>query len=221
MGTSTARPWTGTGCDNAWTVTSSGTSPFEQSTNWNYGSGNPCGMQFKQGTTSLADSMITAASAITATGSSAYAEFYLWADGLSTNTGWTFQLDAGSGYVTRLSELSGTNHGWQVYHYDLQAGELASSLHLRFQFGGGAVSNRISLDQITLTTVTGTTNSTTNLTTSFTAQYVRIPGGSYIMGDHFGFVDPEHPNDELPLHNVYISPLYMSTMLITMTQYCA
>ena len=219
MATTAAKPWTGTGCDNAWTVTSSGTSPFEQSTNWNYGSGNPCGLQFKQGTTSLADSMITATSAIAATGSSAYAEFYMWADGLSTNTGWTFQLDAGSGYVTRLSELSGTNHGWQLYHYDLQAGELASSLHLRFQFAGGAVSNRISLDQISLNTVT--TNSTTNLPTSFTAQYVRIPGGSFVMGDHFGFVDPEHPNDELPLHNVYISPLYMSTTPVTMTEYGA
>lgn len=65
------------------------------------------------------------------------------------------------------------------------------------------------------------TNSTTNLPTSFTPQYVRIPGGSFVMGDHFGFVDPEHPNDELPLHNVYISPLYMSTTLVTMTEYCA
>ena len=126
MAAAAAKPWTGAGCDNAWTVTSSGTSPFEQSTNWNYGSGNPCGLQFKQGTTSLADSMITATSAITATGSSAYAEFYMWADGLSTNTGWTFQLDAGSGYVTRLSELSGTNHGWQLYHYGLQTSELVS-----------------------------------------------------------------------------------------------
>ena len=221
MAATAAKPWTGTGCDNAWTVSSSGTSPFEQSTGWNYGTGNPCGLQFKQGTTSLADSMITATSAIAATGSSGYAEFYMWADGLGANTGWTFQLDAGSGYVTRLSELSGTNHGWQLYHYDLQSSELVSSLHLRFQFAGGAISNRISLDQVTLTTVTGTNSSTTNLTTSFTAQYVRIPGGSYIMGDPFGFVDPEHPNDELPLHKVYISPLYMSTTLVTMTEYCA
>jgi len=26
-----------------------------------------------------------------------------------------------------------------------------------------------------------------------------IPGGEYAMGDHFGFVDPSHPSDELPV----------------------
>ena len=41
------------------------------------------------------------------------------------------------------------------------------------------------------------------------------------MGDHFNFYDPNHPNDELPLHNVYISPLYMDTTLVTMPEYCA
>jgi len=219
MANSAVRPWTGTGCDNAWTVSYSGTSPFAQSTNWNYGSGNPCGMQFKQGTAGLSNNMITATSAIPASGSSGYAEFYLWADGQGPNTGWTFQLDAGAGYVTRLSELTGSNHNWQLYHYDLQPGELVSNLHLRFQFAGGATSNRINLDRISVNTVT--TNSTTNLPTSFTAQYVRIPGGSFVMGDHFGFVDPEHPSDELPLHNVTISPLYMATTLTTMTEYCA
>lgn len=140
MAVTATKPWTGTGCDNAWTVTFSGGNPFEQATAWNYGTGNACGMQFKQGTANLSNSTITATSGITATGSTAYAEFYLWADGLSTNTGWTFQLDAGSGYVTRLSDLSGTNHTWQLYHYDLQPNELVTNLHLRFQFAGGASS---------------------------------------------------------------------------------
>ena len=53
MATTPAKPWTGTGCDNAWTVTFNGANPFEQSTNANYGGGNPCGLQFKQGTTNL------------------------------------------------------------------------------------------------------------------------------------------------------------------------
>ena len=65
--------------------------------------------------------------------------------------------------------------------------------------------------------MTGTTNGT-NSAVSFTAQYVRIPGGSFVMGDHFDFYDPEHPSDEIPLHNVYISPLYMATTLVTMTR---
>ena len=152
MAASAAKPWTGTNCNNAWTVT--GSASFEQATNWNYGAGNACGLQFKQGTTNLTNSMIATTTGITATGSSAYAEFYTWAGGLTTNTGWTFQLNAGTGYVTRVSELTGTNHNYQLYHYDLQPGELVTNLLMRFQFAGGSASNRISLDQISLKTIT-------------------------------------------------------------------
>ena len=49
MATNDAKPSTGTGCDNAWTVTFNGSNPFAQSTNWNRGPGNPCGIQFFQG----------------------------------------------------------------------------------------------------------------------------------------------------------------------------
>ncbi len=62
--------------------------------------------------------------------------------------------------------------------------------------------------------------SVTNITGPFSAQLVRIPGGSTIMGDPFGYIDPEHPTDEQPLHNVYISPLYMATTLATVNEYC-
>ncbi len=157
MATNNIKPWTGAGCNNAWTVTGNS---FEQSTNWNYGAGNACGMQFKQGTANLTNSMITTTAGITATGSSAYAEFYMWANGLTANTGWTFQLNAGTGYVTRVSELTGTNHGYQLYHYDLQAGELVTNLLMRFQFAGGSSSNRMNLDQISLKTVTAGSVST-------------------------------------------------------------
>ncbi len=49
---------------------------------------------------------------------------------------------------------------------------------------------------------------------------VHIPGGSYVMGDHFNFVDPDHPSDEVPLHEVTISPFYMSATLLTCSDYC-
>jgi len=61
---------------------------------------------------------------------------------------------------------------------------------------------------------------TTNITSSFNAQFIRIPGGSYLMGEHFNFFDPDHPTDEMPLHNVYISPLFMATTLMTCREYC-
>ncbi len=35
---------------------------------------------------------------------------------------------------------------------------------------------------------------------------VPLPGGTYQMGDHAGFVDPSHPSDEVPIHTVTISP---------------
>jgi len=54
---------------------------------------------------------------------------------------------------------------------------------------------------------------------TFTSQFVRIPGGSYVMGDHFNFVDPDHPSDEIPLHTVTISPFYMSTTLVSNREY--
>jgi formylglycine-generating enzyme required for sulfatase activity len=33
---------------------------------------------------------------------------------------------------------------------------------------------------------------------------VAIPAGSFVMGDHSGFVDPKHPSDEVPLHDVSV-----------------
>ena len=39
------------------------------------------------------------------------------------------------------------------------------------------------------------------------------------MGDHFGFVDPQHPSDEIPLHNVYVDSFYMETTLLTCLEY--
>ncbi|NJD10517.1 MAG: PKD domain-containing protein [Gemmatimonadetes bacterium] len=55
--------------------------------------------------------------------------------------------------------------------------------------------------------------------TAFSPTWVKIAGGTYSMGDHHNFVDPEHPTDELPLHDVTISPFYMSTTLVTNSEY--
>ena len=47
-----------------------------------------------------------------------------------------------------------------------------------------------------------------------------VPAGDYMMGDHFGYIDPGHPTDELPLHLVHIDSIYVGTYLITNQQYC-
>jgi len=48
---------------------------------------------------------------------------------------------------------------------------------------------------------------------------VMIPAGTFSMGDHIGFVDPKHPSDELPLHDVKIDSFYMAKTHITNQQY--
>lgn len=48
-----------------------------------------------------------------------------------------------------------------------------------------------------------------------------VTGGEYSMGDHFGFVDPSHPSDELPLHTVKVNSFYISKTEATNQQFLA
>ena len=50
---------------------------------------------------------------------------------------------------------------------------------------------------------------------------VLIPGGEFQMGDHFGFVDPNHPSDELPIHPVKVDSFYMAKTVTTNQQFLA
>ena len=163
MATVSAKPWTGANGNNAWTVTGSA---CEQRTGANYGTGNTNGLEFKGGTTNLTDHMIATTSAINAQGNAGFVEFWMQTLTISNqynNAGWTFQLDSGGGYVTRLSELTSANHGWTLYHYALQPGELTNSLKMRFQFRGGSTETRMDLDQISVKVVTGGGSSATQV----------------------------------------------------------
>ena len=48
---------------------------------------------------------------------------------------------------------------------------------------------------------------------------VLLPAGQYDMGDHYGFVDPSHPSDEVPIHTVKINAMYVAVNLTTNQQY--
>ena len=50
---------------------------------------------------------------------------------------------------------------------------------------------------------------------------VLLPMGDYDMGDHFGFVDPSHPSDELPVHKVRVDAFYMAVTPTTNEQFLA
>ena len=187
---SAVKPWTGSGAVNAWTVTGS---YLEQRTGSNYGAGNAYGVEFKGGATlnALTAAMMATTNSINASGSSGYVEFYTQTQTLDGSDGWTFQLDSGSGFVTRLSELSGTSHTWQKYHYDLAAGELVSTLKMRFQFTGGGsgdLDDRIDLDQITVTVTSGGSS------TSSVTMYDDGTHGDGLAGDHvYGAKIPAMP----------------------------
>ncbi len=50
--------------------------------------------------------------------------------------------------------------------------------------------------------------------------FTLLKAGSYVMGDHHGYVDPSHPSDELPLHTVKVDSFYIGTYELTNRQYC-
>ncbi len=158
MRSAAATPWTGDGCDNAWLPTPASTTDIGQTTNANHGAGNPCGLEFKRGTTTMGDRSVTTASAINAAGSAGYVEFWVATSNLTAGLGWTFQTSTdGITWNTRLSEVDGSNHSYtSVYHYDLAPSELVSTLKLRFQFAGnglgGASASKVQIDDIIVVT---------------------------------------------------------------------
>ena len=48
-----------------------------------------------------------------------------------------------------------------------------------------------------------------------------IPGGEFEMGDHIGFIDPNHPSDEFPIHTVKVDSMYMGSTETTNQQFLA
>ena len=50
---------------------------------------------------------------------------------------------------------------------------------------------------------------------------VQINGGEFLMGDQFGFVDPSHPSDELPVHKVKVNSFKMGKHETTNEQFIA
>jgi len=48
-----------------------------------------------------------------------------------------------------------------------------------------------------------------------------VPGGEFEMGDHIGFVDPNHPSDEFPIHLVKVDSIFMGKTETTNQQFLA
>jgi hypothetical protein len=163
MGTAAATAWTGAGVQNAWTITFTGppASPFAQSAAANHtpvGQGNAFGMEITANAPPIANSTLTTTNPINAAGTAAHVEFWMASSGLTGTQGWDFQTSPdGTTWTTRLSELTGNNHAYQLYHYDLSAAERVSTLRLRYRFAGPGMSNvpKVYLDDITVVRTTG------------------------------------------------------------------
>jgi len=124
---------------------------------------------------------------------------------------------AESAYSSLFAPAGATSTTLSPYYYRYYStykaylGTSSADNHLYYL---GPASSGLLLDVGSLATWATTANCP-----SFTPLFVRIPGGSYVMGDHVGFVDPAHPSDEIPLHTVTVSPFYMSTTLVTNREY--
>jgi formylglycine-generating enzyme required for sulfatase activity len=46
-----------------------------------------------------------------------------------------------------------------------------------------------------------------------------LPAGQFQMGDHYAFVKPDRPTDEVPVHTVALSSIYIGTYDVTNSQY--
>ena len=164
MAAAAAVAWTGAAVNNPWTVAFTGppASPFAQTAVANHtpvGQGNQMGMEITANAPNIANSTLTTTNPINAAGSAGYVEFWMSSSGLTGTQGWDFQTSPnGTTYTTRLSELTGSNHGYQLYRYDLSAAERVGTLRLRFRFAGPGANNvpRVNLDDIKVVVTTGT-----------------------------------------------------------------
>ncbi|MBW1915354.1 MAG: hypothetical protein JRI86_10530 [Deltaproteobacteria bacterium] len=129
FGQSEVKPFTGAETENTWTVT--GDSPELRGQGEADHTGDGVGMETKS-TGTLTDTMLEAT--VDAKGSSGYIEFWVLVMDPPESGGWTFQVDSGGGYVTKLSEETASQHEYQKYHYDLEKKDLISNLKIRFQF---------------------------------------------------------------------------------------
>ncbi len=116
------------------------------------------------------------------------------------------------GNVTSLWAWDSSNSAWYFYTPSLTTSELANYIQSKSyeDFGAGTLGKGRGF----WVNYAGATSPS-----PFTPTFAHIPGGSFVMGDHFNFIDPDHPSDEIPLHNVTISPFYMATTLVTNSEY--
>ena len=123
--------------------------------------------------------------------------------------------------VSFTDQSTGSPTGWTWSFGDGGTSSAQSPAHAFTSAGSYTV-------WLTVSNGTGRDSTTKSVTVSaassssvFSPTYVRIAGGTFSMGDHTGFVDPDHPSDEIPLHNVTVSSFYMSATLVTASEYVA
>ena len=97
------------------------------------------------------------------------------------------------------------------------AGAIVISLAVVWACGGSTATTSAAGSSTTTTPSTPSTPSTSPTVVT----EIRIPAGSFEMGDHYGFVDPSHPSDELPIHVVRVNSFMMATAPTTNQEFLA
>jgi formylglycine-generating enzyme required for sulfatase activity len=67
--------------------------------------------------------------------------------------------------------------------------------------------------------VLGKNNSLNQTDTIGKISEVFLTGGSYEMGDHYGYTDGAHPSDEIPIHTVKVNSFHIAVFVTTNQQY--
>ena len=184
---------------------------------WNFGDGttsaieNPSKTYLTAGTYTVTLTVSNSAGTISSTTSQS-----VTVSASAPLTAFTFARASNNGTIAFTDATVGTPTNWAWDFGDGNTSTQQSPSHTYSSYGQYTVtlmaSNTSGANQISHTIYISPLS---NLLESL------VPAGSFVMGDHFGFVDPTHPSDEVPLHTVNINALYVATTVTTNQQFVA